>query len=86
MNAEDIVRAAIPNASEGLVNHMLWGRTPFPFTKVTARDLYKASAGYKRAWDKGNNLCDHCNRIADYNTYTCKTCGEFLKKFREDYP
>lgn len=85
MNAEDIVRAAIPNASEGLVNYMLWGRTSFPFTSVSARDLYKAASGYKRAWDGGKQLCDLCH-IADYDKYTCKSCEDALRKCREAHP
>lgn len=72
----DIIRAAIPGASDDVCQHVLWGRTPFPFKKLTARDIYKAASGYIRSARRGTYLCDHCHRIADYDIYECVGCHD----------
>jgi len=76
--ALQIVRAAIPNASDSLCDHILWGRTGFPcFGKVTAQIVYKAAYRFKRASDKNMDLCDFCDRIATKNDL-CDVCRNSL--------
>lgn len=79
MTAEEIVRAAIPGASEGLCDHILWARTPFPFTEVTARDVYRAAASWKRACDRNIELCEFCHRKATNGTL-CERCSVALRQ------
>ena len=58
MNAAEIIRNAIPNASDLLVEIILWERTPFPVGAVTAKTLYKTEAGDSR---RSSDSC--CHRI-----------------------
>ena len=83
MNAGDIVRAAIPEASDSVVSHVLWGRTPFPFGTVTTKDLYRAASGWRRACDNGKRLCDLCHRVA-VDGWTCQTCNDALERIRKE--
>jgi len=71
-----VVRCGYPNASDAIVEHVLWGRTPFPFDpKLTMKLIYKAAYALYRADKKGIQLCDFCNRIAT-NTGRCKRCED----------
>ena len=81
MNAEDIIRAAIPDATDGLCDHVLWGRTPFPFGRLSVRDIYKAASSYRRANEHGLVLCDFCHRVVDSGN-VCQTCREGLDRCR----
>lgn len=82
MIALDVVRAAIPNATQRDAEHIVWGRTPFPFAAVSPRSLYKAAAGYQRAVAKGVTLCDHCERPAVPGKWECKLCRDALNAAR----
>lgn len=83
MTADDIVRAAIPGASEDLVSHILWGRTPFPFARVTAQDLYRAASAWRRSTEHGFQLCDHCHNPAEPGKYECRRCRAVLSHRRQ---
>lgn len=74
----DAIRAAIPSASLDLCEHILWERTPYPMGKITARSLYKAASGWKRAFDNGVSLCELCDRRVDDEKYICSRCGNSL--------
>jgi hypothetical protein len=79
MTAEQIVRAAIPDAPAELCEHILWARTPFPVGRVTARELYRAAAGFHRAAIKGVELCDFCERaLAPGTRFVCAECEAAL--------
>lgn len=80
----DIIRAAIPGASDATVDHVLWGRTPYPFKPLTARDIYRAASRCRRAGEHGLTLCDHCNRIAETGKWECKGCREGLESLNTD--
>lgn len=82
MQAIEIVRAAIPDADESLASHILWGRTPFPFTKVTAKDLYRAASSFARAGANGRRLCDWCHREAEKGEWVCASCRAGLDSCR----
>lgn len=82
MNAAAIVRAAIPQADNDLVDHVLWGRTCFPFGRVTARDLYRAASRLARAQAGGHVLCDLCDNRALPTRYTCQQCAAALAQTR----
>lgn len=75
MNKSDVVRAAIPDADEDLVSHIVWGRTAFPFVKLTARSLYAAASRFRRANDSGKTLCDMCDRLAIDESFICADCS-----------
>jgi len=77
-SVEQIVRAAIPGASDTDIEHVLWGRTPFPFTKLTPRSLFKAASGWRRACRSSRTLCDHCSNEAVKDGYECVRCREAL--------
>lgn len=78
MTPAHCIRAAIPGASDELVDHIVWGRTPFPFKKLGARDFYKAASRFKRASDRGVRLCDHCDNIA-VDGWCCQNCSDALR-------
>lgn len=83
MQVLDIVRGAIPDADQCLAEHIVWCRTPFPFTKLDARAFYKAASGYRRASARGVTLCDHCERPANANGYQCQLCYDALNSARK---
>lgn len=74
MKIYDIIKGAIPNADESLCEYLLWGRTAYPFGKITARTIYKAANRYRRAKSKNLRLCEFCDRIAEANTMVCQKC------------
>jgi hypothetical protein len=76
----DIIRAAIPGADPALCEHILWGRTPFPVGRVTARDLYRAASAWKRAAEHGIVLCEFCHRIARAGKFTCQKCEDAFSR------
>lgn len=75
-----VVRAAIPGASDGLCEHVVWGRTAFPAKGVTAREIYRAASRLRRATDKGQSLCDTCDRKAAPGRWTCAYCSAALAR------
>lgn len=83
MNAMQIVQAAIPGADEGLVEHIVWGRTPYPCRGLEAKALYRAASGFIRAWRQGKELCDLCNRLAEEH-HCCASCNAALLKASEE--
>jgi hypothetical protein len=83
MTPADCIRAAIPGADDALCDHIVWGRTPFPFTKLSARDFYRAARCFKRAQDHGISLCDFCDNIA-VNKFCCKACDDALHQPHPD--
>lgn len=79
MNALQIVRAAIPGADESTADAILWGRTPYPFAPVTARDLYRAADRLQRATVRGFALCEFCDRRATRGSL-CADCDRALHR------
>ena len=77
MTPVDCIRKAIPDADDALCEHIVWGRTPFPFDKIEARGFYKAASRFKRAQAKGIRLCDWCDNIAVDN-FNCEKCNAAL--------
>ena len=81
MNAEAIIKAAIPGAPEWVVEHIVWERTPYPVGAITPRSLYKAASGYRRACEHGIELCTFCDRPAragDHVIPACQHCDDAL--------
>lgn len=85
MTPADCIRAAIPGASDETCQHIVWGRTPFPFKKLTARDFYKAASRLQRASNNGLRLCDWCDNIA-VDGWCCKACNDVLSGPHPDEP
>lgn len=72
----DIIRAAIPDADDALCEYIVWARTHYPMAPVAAQMLYKAALQYRRATDKGLQLCEFCDRLAENQTEQClPTCA-----------
>ena len=70
MLMSDIIKAAIPDASEETCDFILWSRTPFPVGAITARSLYKAASRVQRCSMKGLRLCEFCDNLVDKG-WTC---------------
>jgi hypothetical protein len=82
MKIYDVIRAAIPDASDQLCDFILWDRTYFPLGAVTPKDLYRAAARWRRAAERGIVLCELCDRIAVTGRWTCKRCEDALARAR----
>lgn len=82
MTPADCIRAAIPSASDDLCDHIMWGRTPYPFTNLGAREFYKAASRYQRASKNGVLLCELCDKPA-VNGWTCASCKLALDSVAE---
>lgn len=78
MIGADIVRAAIPGANDHLVDHIVWGRTSFPFGRVSARDLFKAAHRWRRSGAQGLTLCDFCDNLVAPSAWVCYRCRAAL--------
>ena len=78
LTMSDCIRSAIPDASSDLCDHIIWSRTPYPFAKLSAKELYKAASGYQRASASGIILCDMCDRIALKDLWCCERCDRIL--------
>lgn len=83
MTPADVVRAAIPGADDSTVEHVIWGRTSFPFKPMTPRTLYKAARSWRRACENNIQFCDHCHRVAEPGLYECTGCREALGAVRD---
>lgn len=83
MTPADCIRAAIPDASDALCDHIMWGRTPFPFLKLGARAFYKAASRYHRAARNNIRLCDFCDRPAVQDQWTCASCDTALRSAQQ---
>ncbi len=81
MLIKDIIKAAIPDASDSICEHILWGRTCYPVGKVTAKDLYRAADRFKRATAHSIRLCDFCDNRAVQGSL-CGRCNEALNEKR----
>jgi hypothetical protein len=83
----EVIRAAIPGASDELCNWVLWERTAWPMERPSARALYRAASGLRRAEARGEVLCDFCNRLAEEPTGAimpkCGRCRASLQRLRE---
>ena len=79
MTPAEVIRAAIPDADEALVEHILWGRTPFPCGPVSALDIYRAASRFARAKRNGLELCDCCDRLVIKN-HLCASCRDGLEQ------
>lgn len=79
----EVIKRSIPGTPPEIMEHILWGRTAFPFKKINARDLYKAATRFIRASNKGITLCDHCDRIAKLDSYICERCDAIKRVHKE---
>ena len=87
MNALRIVRAAIPDADEVLVSHILWGRTAYPFCgpEDFARKLYRAASRWRRAAAHKLRLCELCDNVALHGDWTCVDCNAAMERNRREH-
>lgn len=79
MTPADVIRKVWPDADAGASDHILWGRTAFPFERMTARKIYEAADRLRRATEHGIRLCDHCDRPA-IDEFTCDLCAKALNR------
>lgn len=78
MTARDIIRGAIPDATDTLCNYILWERTCYPVGTVTPQTLYRAAARYRRGAVKGLILCELCDRLARPGWHVCPRCEQAM--------
>ena len=82
MRISQIIKAAVPGASDSFCEYILWSRTPFPFITVSAKDIYKAAMGANRAIKNNIRLCDFCKNKAVDKGYTCQKCSDTSHQVR----
>lgn len=82
MNAEQIIRSAIPNADDAIIDYILWERTPFPCRTQSARELYLAAYRQNRAWANEIQLCDLCDNKVTNDGHVCDKCRSLLDSAR----
>lgn len=84
MTPAEIIRKAMPGAADATCDHVLWGRTPFPMGKVTARSIYQAAMRLKRAAANGLRLCDCCDNVAMKDDWCCEACARVIRSANEN--
>ncbi len=84
MLTSDVIRAAIPNASDELCEQILWERTPFPVGSMNAKSLYRAASRWQRAIDHGLYLCLFCDNLREKGQWTCAKCDRVLSAQKEE--
>ena len=77
MRLIDIIRKAIPDASEELCDFIIWGRTAFPAGPLTAKLLYQAAARYQRAEANHRVICEFGDNLATKESL-CQSCATAL--------
>ena len=80
--SSEIVRAAIPGASEAVCERVLWGMTPFPVGRVFPKQIFRAASRLRRAEASGIRLCDFCDQRAVPDEWVCEKCGAALEHAR----
>ena len=78
--APEIVRAAIPDATDATCEHVLWGMTPFPVGRVLPREIFRAASRLRRAEANGVRLCEHCDQRAMPDEWYGRGCGDVLSR------
>ena len=79
MEIQEIIKNAIPGATDEICEFVLWARTPFPCGGITAKELYQSASRFKRATNNGLRLCDMCDRIAMPKRCVCRKCDDALR-------
>lgn len=79
MNAAQIIRAAIPEADAGIIDYIMWARTPWPAGSLTAKSLYRAASSAKRAAANNIELCDFCDNRST-GKWCCDKCRRILNR------
>ena len=77
MTAQDVIRNAVPGASDSFCEFILWSRTPFPFGAIDAKTLYKSTMTYHRAYKNKIELCELCDNKV-YKKGICKSHYDLL--------
>lgn len=73
----EVIRKAIPAASEELGHYILMCRTAFPFDRMSARELYRSARRFDRAHKNKVRLCDFCDNRAETGDL-CHRCAKAL--------
>lgn len=76
----EVIRRAVPEATEEFCEHILWGRTPFPVGRVTPTYIFRSAYRFNRACEKGITLCDFCDRVAIPGKSCCEICYSALNQ------
>jgi hypothetical protein len=79
----DLIQRIVPDADMEFCEYIMWGRTAFPFGRVDARRIYKATSAVIRANANKRKLCDHCDNIAVEGKWTCVSCDRALRSTME---
>lgn len=74
------VLAAIPDASEDVINYVVWERTPYPMGRISVRSVYKAASQLFRAGKNRRQLCTFCHNQSMPGEWECKKCRDALDR------
>jgi hypothetical protein len=81
MDIEKIIKAAMPNATPGMINYIIWSKTPFPFREVTPKMLYSAAYRLYRAHKNNIFICELCdNKLQPDDNLFCEKCCGMLRR------
>lgn len=79
MTIGEVIQVANPDATQTDMENIVWSRTPYPFDKLSVKELYKESARFFRAKNNGIRLCDFCDNAAMIGDIVCERCDSLLK-------
>lgn len=79
MTIDEIIKNAIPDATDELCERIILTRVPYPMGAMTAKSLWKAAYRHKRATEKGLRLCDLCDGIVAPGKSVCEKCDRALR-------
>lgn len=85
MQIQQVIRAAIPDATTEDCEWILWERTPYPCGGITARSIYKAASQFIRAVRNHLQLCEHCHNKVPEGKFTCDKCQRALDKATSEW-
>lgn len=75
------IRKVFPKATGDFCEYVLWERTAYPF--ANAAHIKRQIREFKFASDnlkKGQQLCDHCSRVAMRGKWMCRQCRDSLAR------
>jgi hypothetical protein len=78
MNLSEIVQKAIPGINDEMIDYIIFNRTPYPLTKPSAREVYRAATRWQRARVHGIMLCELCDNEARQGDWVCTKCDRML--------
>ena len=85
MQIQQVIRAAIPDATTEDCEWILWERTPYPCGGITARSIYKAASQFIRAVRNHLQLCVECHNKVSEGRCLCDKCQKGLEIASQEF-